>query len=250
MAAEILLFAVIGFAAQLVDGAVGMAFGLVASAALQALAVAPAAASATIHAAEIVVTGASGLAHWRLGNVDRRLVLRIAIPGAIGGVIGAFLLTDLPLDLIRPVVAIYLIAMSVLILRRALNPHPDGGVPSGPRLFALGLSGGFLDAVGGGGWGPLVTSSLIGQGNTPRQTIGSTNAAEFFVTCAITASFVAGLGLEFWPAILGLVLGGVLAAPLAALVTRHLEARILLLAVGCVVFALGLISLVRAMGIA
>ena len=247
MVGELILFALVGFAAQLVDGAVGMAYGLAASSALQALAVAPAVASASVHAAEIVTTGVSGLAHWRLGNVDRRLMLRLAGPGVAGGVIGATLLSDLPLGVVRPAVGAYLALMGLLILWRALRPLAARPAPTGARLAMLGATGGFLDAVGGGGWGPLVASTLIGRGGAPRAAIGSTNAAEFFVTCAITATFLLELGLELWPAILGLVLGGVAAAPLAALLTRRLPVRALLAAVGLVVSLLGARTLLRAL---
>lgn len=236
MVGELILFALVGFAAQLVDGAVGMAYGLAASSALQALAVAPAVASASVHAAEIVTTGVSGLAHWRLAG-----------PGVAGGVIGATLLSDLPLGVVRPAVGAYLALMGLLILWRALRPLAARPAPTGVRLAMLGATGGFLDAVGGGGWGPLVASTLIGRGGAPRAAIGSTNAAEFFVTCAITATFLLELGLELWPAILGLVLGGVAAAPLAALLTRRLPVRALLAAVGLVVSLLGARTLLRAL---
>jgi len=247
MMGEVTLFALVGFAAQLVDGAVGMAYGLVASSVLQALAVTPAVASASVHAAEIVTTGASGLAHWRLGNVDRRLMLRLAAPGVLGGVVGAFLLTDLPLGVVRPVVGSYLALMGLLILWRAVRPRPARDAPTARRLALLGAAGGFLDAVGGGGWGPLVASTLIGRGGAPRAAIGSTNAAEFFVTCAITVTFLFELGIELWPAILGLVVGGVVAAPIAALLTRRLPVRVLLATVGLVVALLGLRTLLRAL---
>lgn len=247
MLAEVALFALVGFAAQLVDGAVGMAYGLTASSVLQALSVPPAMASASVHAAEIVTTGASGLAHWRLGNVDRRLVLRLAVPGVLGGMVGAYLLSDLPLGLVRPVVGAYLALMGLLILWRALRPLADRPAPTGARLTVLGATGGFLDAVGGGGWGPLVASTLIGRGGAPRAAIGSTNAAEFFVASAITVTFLFELGLELWPAILGLVLGGVVAAPLAALLTRRLPVRALLGVVGIVVSLLGARALWRAL---
>ena len=246
MVGEVALFALVGFAAQLVDGAVGMAYGLIASSVLQALTVTPAVASASVHAAEIVTTGASGIAHWRLGNVDGRLVLRLAVPGMLGGIAGAYMLSDLPLGIVRPVVGGYLAVMGLLILWRALRPM-DHSSPTGARLVPLGAMAGFLDAVGGGGWGPLVASTLIGRGGAPRSAIGSTNAAEFFVTCAITVTFLFELGLELWPVILGLVLGGVAAAPLAALLTRRLPVRALLAAVGLAVSLLGARTLLRAL---
>jgi hypothetical protein len=239
------LFVAIGFAAQMVDGAIGMAYGLIASSTLIAFGAPPAVASASIHAAEIATTGASSYAHWRLGNVQARLVARLAVPGAIGGVAGALLASVVPNDIVRPAVSLYLLAMALLILRRAFRP-PDPARPP-ERVAPLGLAGGFLDAAGGGGWGPLVTSTLIGGGHAPRTAIGSTNAAEFFVTVAITAAFFAAIGLELWPVILGLILGGVLAAPFAALVARHVPARPLMIVVALVLLALSLRGLAQAL---
>ena len=242
MVEEILLFVLVGFVAQMVDGSIGMAYGLIATSVLLSMSVSPAVASASVHAAEMFTTGASGIAHWRAGNVVARLVLRLAIPGMLGGVLGAYVLTDLPVEIMKPVVSAYLIVMGLIILRRALRmPTPPPAKP--PRVTLLGFGGGFVDAIGGGGWGPLVTSTLIGQGNVARTSIGSTNAAEFFVTTAITAVFVATIGLELWPVILGLVLGGVLAAPLAALVTKKLPARPLMIIVGVVITLLSLRNL-------
>jgi uncharacterized membrane protein YfcA len=243
---DFLLFVIVGFAAQMVDGAIGMAYGLTATSVLISLGTPPAIASASIHAAEVFTTGASGLAHWRVGNVDLRLMARLAVPGVAGGVAGAMFAAWLPGEVIRPLVSLYLIAMGGLILLRALRP-PMAPPPAG-RVGALGLTGGFLDAAGGGGWGPMVTSTLIGHGNVPRIAIGSTNAAEFFVTSAITFAFFAAIGLELWPVILGLVVGGVMAAPFAALATRRLPDRPLMVIVGVVVMLLSLRNLLVAIG--
>ena len=147
MLTDITLFVLVGFAAQLVDGAAGMAYGVIASSVLLSLSVTPAVASASVHAAEVFTTGASGLAHWRLGNVRPGMVARLAVPGVIGGVVGAYVLTDLPLHIVRPVVNAYLIAIGLLILWRALRVRVAAAPMSGPRLFVLGLGGGFLDAA-------------------------------------------------------------------------------------------------------
>lgn len=248
MVEDILLFVIVGFVAQLVDGAIGMAYGLTATSVLLSMSVAPATASASVHAAEMFTTGASGFAHWRAGNVIPRLMLRLAIPGMLGGVLGAYVLTDLPIAYVKPVVSAYLVIMGAIILRRAMRPAPPPPARP-PRVTLLGFGGGFLDAIGGGGWGPLVTSTLIGRGNVPRTSIGSTNAAEFFVTTAITAVFVATIGLELWPVILGLVLGGVLAAPLAAMITRKLPDRPLMMIVGGVIILLSLRNLAIQFGL-
>jgi uncharacterized membrane protein YfcA len=249
MSDAVVLFAAVGFAAQLIDGAIGMAYGVTATSVLLSLGVTPATASASVHAAEMFTTGASGLAHWRVGNARPELVWRLALPGMIGGAAGAYLLSGLPGEMIRPVINAYLVAMGMMILAKALRQHPAGRTaPAAPRhVQALGLVGGFLDAVGGGGWGPLVASTLIGRGGTPRHVIGSVNVAEFFVTTTVSATFVATIGLELWPIITGLVLGGVVAAPFAALVTRRLPDRPLMILVGIVVILLSLRGLILAL---
>jgi uncharacterized membrane protein YfcA len=244
---EFLLFVAVGFVAQMVDGAIGMAYGLIATSVLISFGTSPAMASASIHAAEVFTTGASGYAHWRVGNVDRRLVLRLAVPGVLGGIAGAIFASQMPGHVIRPLVSLYLAAMGGVILWRALRPRREAPPPR--RVLPLGLAGGFLDAAGGGGWGPLVASTLIGRGKVPRIAIGSTNAAEFFVTFAITAAFFGAIGLDLWVVILGLVAGGILAAPFAALVTRRLPDRPLMLIVGMVLVLLSLRNLAAALGI-
>ena len=199
-----------------------------------------------------VQSSASGLAHWRLGNVRRALVLRLAVPGVLGGVLGAYVLVGMPTALVRVFVGLYLLALGGVVLLKALRPRPPAvaTIPTG-RLAALGFCGGLLDAIGGGGWGAIVTSTLIGQGNAPREAIGSASLAEFFVTAAVSAAFVATVGLTLWPVIAGLVLGGVLAAPLAALAAKRVPDRLLMAAVGVVVSLLalrGLLASLRALG--
>jgi uncharacterized protein len=165
MLEDLLVFAAVGFAAQMIDGAIGMAYGLSATSVLLTLGVAPATASASVHAAEVFTTGASGLAHWRLGNVRRALVLRLAVPGVLGGVTGAYVLVGAPTALVRVFVGLYLLALGGVVLLKALRPRPPlaAAAISTGRLAALGFCGGLLDAIGGGGWGAIVTSTLIGQ---------------------------------------------------------------------------------------
>jgi len=241
---DFVLFVTVGFAAQLVDGAIGMAYGVSATTVLLSFGFPPATASASVHAAEVFTTGASGFAHWRFGNVDSRLFARLAVPGMIGGALGAFVLTELPGEKIRPIVSVYLLLIGAFIFWKAIRGAVALGAP--PRRVApLGLFGGFFDAIGGGGWGPIVTSTLLGRGTTPRYAIGSVSLAEFFVTSTVSVTFLATIGLELWPIIAGLIVGGVLAAPLAAYVTKKLPDRPLMLLVATVIVLLSLRQLIQ-----
>ncbi|MEO5973006.1 MAG: sulfite exporter TauE/SafE family protein [Sphingomicrobium sp.] len=229
----LLPFILIGFAAQLVDGALGMAFGVISSTLLVGLGVPPAAASAGVHTVESFTTGVSAISHVMHKNVNWRLFMRIVIPGIIGGVLGAYVLTQVSADTARPLVLGYLMLVGLYLLwRGATHRHTERQ----PRIVEpLGLAGGFLDAAGGGGWGPIVTSNLMVQGSNPRMTIGTVNTAEFFLTVTISATFIATLGLAaFTIATLGLLIGGVLAAPFGALIAKRIAADHLLVMVGIV----------------
>lgn len=242
---DFLLFVAVGLAAQLVDGAIGMAYGVISTSVLLSVGVPPATASASVHAAEAFTTGASGLAHWRFRNIDRGLIWRLAIPGMVGGAIGAYVLTAIPGEAVRPYVSGYLLLLGLFILWKAATRQvADAPPPS--QVAPLGFVGGLLDSIGGGGWGPIVTSTLLGQGAVPRYAIGTVNLAEFFVTVTISATFLFTIGLTLWPIIAGLVLGGILAAPFAAYATRHLPGKLLMVLVGSVVVILSVRSLLRA----
>ncbi len=230
----LLPFILIGFSAQLVDGALGMAFGQISTTILVSMGVPPAAASAGVHTAETFTTAVSGISHVAHKNVDWRLFLRIVIPGVIGGVTGAYLLTRISADVARPVVLTYLTALGVyLFYRGVMHRHTERR----PRIVEpLGLAGGFLDAAGGGGWGAIVTSNLLVQGSNPRKTIGTVNTAEFFLTVTISATFIAALGwAAFTTATVGLLIGGVLAAPFGAMIAKRVNPDMLLTFVGAVV---------------
>lgn len=244
-----LLFLGVGFIAQLVDGALGMAYGVISSTTLLAFGVPPAQASAMIHAAECATTAASGASHMAHRNVDWGLFLKLAPAGVIGGVAGAYLLTGIDPTLMKAVVILYLAVLGGLILMRAIRGLKEA--PPNVRYAApLGLVGGFLDASGGGGWGPVVASTLMGRGHTPRYVIGTVNATEFIVTLAISATFVWAFITGRWEveggwqgagaALAGLVLGGLIAAPIAGYITKIVPARTLMAAVGCLVVALAL----------
>ncbi|MBN2305870.1 MAG: sulfite exporter TauE/SafE family protein [Anaerolineae bacterium] len=235
---SLITFVIVGFLAQTIDGALGMAYGVSSTTFLLSTGVSPAAASASVHTAEVFTTLVSGLSHLKLGNVDRALFKRLVIPGVLGGVTGAYVLTSLPGDTLKPLVSVYLGLMGVRILWKALRHLPlRSALPA--WLFPLGLAGGFFDAIGGGGWGPIVTTTLVAEGNEPRTTIGSVNMAEFFVTLAESITFVLTIKLtSYRTVILGLLIGGVLAAPVAAVVCRLLPARRLMVIVGLVIIGL------------
>jgi len=237
MAEEIIPFIVVGFLAQLIDGALGMAYGVSSTSFLLSLGVPPAVASASVHTAEVFTTAVSGFSHWRMGNIDRQLFKRLVIPGAIGGFVGAYVLTSVPGDTIKPFITAYLLVMGAMILWKALRRNESK--PWG-RMTPLGLAGGFCDAVGGGGWGPIVSSTLVATGHCPRRSIGSVNAAEFLVTFVQAVTFVTILGFaQNWKPIIGLIVGGVAAAPLAAHMCRILPRRGLMGLVGVLIVLVG-----------
>jgi len=229
--AAMLPFILAGFAAQMVDGALGMAFGVISSSILLSLGVPPAAASAGVHTVETFTSGASGISHIIHRNVDWKLFARLAIPGAIGGIIGAYVLTQLPADVAKPFVLTYLAAIGAYLIWRGFHYPPEHKAPK--VVEPLGLVGGFLDAAGGGGWGPVVTGNLLVQGSEPRRTIGTVSAAEFVLALTVSITFLLTMGLAaFTTATLGLLIGGVIAAPLAAWAAKLAPPKILLVLVG------------------
>ncbi|MCO8030953.1 sulfite exporter TauE/SafE family protein [Brevundimonas diminuta] len=235
------LFLLVGVLAQAVDGALGMAYGVISSSVLLALGVPPATASASVHAAEVFTTAASAGSHAWHKNVEWRLMVPLAVAGVIGGVLGAYVLTGLEAAVIKPFIVAYLALIGVWILWRAGHDIPHRRLPAwitGP----LGLVGGFLDAIGGGGWGPTVSSTLVGAGHEPRKAIGTVNTAEFFLTVAVSATFVWALVTGHWEeagalqnhaaAVGGLVVGGLIAAPFAGLIVKKVPRKVLTYAVG------------------
>ncbi|WP_310532408.1 sulfite exporter TauE/SafE family protein [Novosphingobium sp.] len=244
----LLPFILVGFAAQMVDGALGMAFGVICNTLLVGvLGVPPALASQRVHVVECFTTATSGISHLLHGNIDKRLFLSLVIPGVIGGVAGAYLLTSLDASVVKPFVLIYLTLIGIYLLIRGIA-YPPKQKPA-KVVAPLGLLGGFLDAAGGGGWGPVVTSNLLIQGVEPRKVVGSVNAAEFFLTLAISATFIWHIGIvDLAGATLGLLIGGVLAAPLAAWAAKHFPARPMLILVGVVLTLTSLYGVYRAWG--
>jgi uncharacterized membrane protein YfcA len=242
------IFFFVGLLAQLVDGALGMAFGVTATTVMLSFGVAPAQASAMVHIAEIFTTAASGASHWWQRNVDWSIVKRIALPGVIGGALGATVLSNVDGKLIAPFVTVYLALMGVLILARALRAFPV--VESTKRgMPAVGFFGGLLDAIGGGGWGPVVTSTLIGGGHVPRQVIGSVNLTEFFVTAVTSATFMITLGIADLSPVIPLILGGLVVAPFAGYVVKIIPARWMMLAVAGLILVLSARGILKMLGV-
>lgn len=228
---DLLPFIAAGFAAQLVDGALGMAFGVISSTLLISLGVAPAAASAGVHTVETFTTCVSGISHIAHRNVDWKLLARLALPGAIGAALGAYVLTQIDGATAKPFVLAYLAVIGIFLVWRGFRYPPEHRPAK--IVEPLALVGGFLDSAGGGGWGPVVTGNLLVQGADPRRTIGTVNTAEFLVTLTSTLTFIVALGVAaFTIATVGLLIGGVLAAPVGAWLVKRIAPKPLLILVG------------------
>ena len=245
MGTNILLFIVVGFVAQMIDGALGMAYGVSSNTFLLSIGIPPALASASVHLAEVFTTGVSGFSHWKFGNTDKDLIKKLLIPGVLGGITGVYLLTSIPTNIIKPLVSVYLLVIGIIILSKVLYPK-EGEYKSisTTRLSFLGLLGGFFDAIGGGGWGPIVTTTLVAKGKNPRYAIGSVNMTEFAVTLAESATFAIFLRVVHWEIVIGLLIGGMIAAPLGAYATNKLPLRALTGMLGGLIVALSLRTII------
>mgnify|MGYP003397191414 FL=1 len=233
---DFLLYVLIGFAAQLIDGALGMAYGVTASSLLLGFGVPPAVSSATVHAAECFTTGTSAVSHHAFGNIDRRLFRRLLLPGMLGAGVGAYLLTTIDGDMLKPWIAGYLLLMGIMILFKSFRELVPREVTA--HVSALGFFGALMDAIGGGGWGPIVASNLIARGHELRLTVGSVNAVEFFVTLTASIVFLLTMGTGHLGIALGLALGGMVAAPFGAWLLRFVRPRLLMPVVGVLVIGL------------
>lgn len=239
---EFLIFFCIGVFAQLVDGTLGMGYGATSTSFLLAYGIPPAISSTGVHVAEMFTTGASAISHHRFGNINKKLVRHLLIPGVLGSIAGAYLLSDvIDGDAIKPFIAVYMIALAIIIIRKAMLKNIIKKKTK--KLGVLASFGGFMDAVGGGGWGPIVTSTLLGNGRNPRYTIGSVNAAEFAVAFASGVTFMLFGGIQGWQVIIGLILGGVIAAPIAALLVNKLNRKTMMILVGVLIIVLSLKTL-------
>ena len=239
------LFVLAGFLAQLIDGALGMAYGVSCSSMLIAFNVPPLISTASVHISEVFTTGVSGLSHLRFKNVHRQLLMKLVIPGILGAGLGAYLLSEhLNGDWIKPIVSVYLMVLGLLILRKALFVAENKGRKI-RFIRRLAFAGGFLDAVGGGGWGPIVVSNLIHQGANPKRTIGSANTAEFFVALISSAVFITFIKIANWQPVIGILLGGILAAPLAAFFVKLVRPKPLMIIVGILITLLSIYNVYK-----
>jgi uncharacterized membrane protein YfcA len=237
---SILYYVLGGFIAQMIDGALGMAYGVTATTFLLSVGITPAAASASVHASEVFTSGVSGYMHLKFGNVNSKLFKTLVIPGVIGAILGAYVLSSLEeyAGYIKPIVSIYTLFLGAIIIRKALIKRQEKRQLK--RVGWLALFGGYLDSVGGGGWGPIVSSTLIASGRHPKYTIGSVNLTEFFVSLASSITFFTVIGLGYWDVIIGLILGGVIAAPIAARLANKLPVKSMMILVGIVIIIVSL----------
>lgn len=239
---NLLAFFLIGAFAQLVDGALGMGYGATSTSFLLAYGVSPVLSSTAVHVSEMFTTGASALSHHRFGNINKKLVKHLLIPGVLGSITGAYLLSDvIDGDIIKPFIAVYMIILAVVIIRKALRKSVVKKKTK--KLGVLAVFGGFMDSVGGGGWGPIVTSTLLGRGRNPKYTIGSVNAAEFAISFASGITFMLFGGIHGWQIIIGLILGGVISAPIAAYLVNRIKRKPMMVAVGVLIILLSLKTL-------
>ncbi|MCJ8164079.1 sulfite exporter TauE/SafE family protein [Pontibacter sp. E15-1] len=243
---ELFLYILAGFVAQMIDGALGMAYGVSSTTFLMAMGVPAAAASASVHTSEIFTSGVSGLMHLKFGNVNRKLFQTLLLPGVVGAILGAYILSSMEeYDyIIKPIVSGYTFVLGILILRKAYALRKEGVEVK--NVAPLAIFGGFMDSIGGGGWGPIVSSTLMARGNSPRFTIGSVNLAEFFVALASSLTFFTMIGLMHWQVIVGLIIGGVFAAPIGASLTKRLPVKTIMLTVGVLVILISSRTIVLA----
>lgn len=247
---EFWTYALVGFGAQMIDGALGMAYGISSTTFLLSAGVGPAAASASVHIAEMFTSGVSGFSHLKFGNVNKKLFRTLLIPGVIGGVLGAFISTAIDGAVLKPYISGYLLIMGLVVIRKAFKKAQKKKKTKG--IGPLALFGGFVDAIGGGGWGPVVTTTLVGSGRDPRYTIGTVNFAEFFIAVGTALAFAIFMGMQewndighLWQIILGLVFGGLFAAPFAAYICRKVKAKNLMIIVGIIIILLSLKTLLK-----
>ncbi|UJP63769.1 sulfite exporter TauE/SafE family protein [Mongoliitalea daihaiensis] len=233
-------FLLVGFIAQTIDGALGMAYGVSSNSILLGIGIPPAVASAWVHIAQVFTSLASGISHMKLGNVDWSLAKRLLIPGVLGAVIGAFFLSSIDGNQVKPYIAVYLMVMGGIIIRKVFRKPKKAFDKQAKSLPYLATVGGFVDSIGGGGWGPVVNSTLMGKGQVPRKAIGTGNFVEIFVSLASASTFFFFVHELSLAPILGLIIGGVIASPFAALICKKLNPKVLMFMVGMLVIGLSI----------
>jgi uncharacterized protein len=239
-----------GFAAEVVAGSMGMGYGVICTTVLLILNVPPPVISASIHSAESFTSAAGTISHWQLGNVNKKLVQALAVPAIVGAVLGAITLTyvgERYAKMTKPFIAAYTVYLGFRILKNAFRKKDAPTQKKKTNITALGLTGGFIDSFGGGGWGPLVTGTFIKNGNTPRYVIGSSTMAKFVLTVASAITFIFTVGIQHWNIVAGLLIGGVITAPFSAVLTAKIPARNMFIITGCVVIIMGGITIFRAL---
>ena len=239
----------VGFTAEIVAGSMGMGYGVICTTILLILNVPPTIISASIHSAESFTSAAGSISHWQLGNINKKLAKALAIPAIIGAVAGALLLSyvgERYATITKPFIALYTMYLGIRILQNAFTKRDSNSKKKNVNITALGLIGGFIDSVGGGGWGPLVTGTFIKNGHTPRYVIGSSTFAKCILTVASAITFIFTIGIHHWNIVAGLLIGGIVTAPFSAMLTSKLPTKKMFIAVGIVVIFCSLITIYRA----
>ncbi len=243
MDTDLILYALIGFTAQLVDSTLGMAFGSLSSSLLLSMGLPPQSLSATVHMAEIFGGGASALSHWRIKNIDKTLLKKLALPAILGAIIGALLITQFDNQTLKPWLGLYFLLIGTAIITKALYPSIIRIIKTHREI--LGFIGGFLDAFGGAGWGEFVSSGLLLRGQEVRTAIGSIVIVEFMVAVIVSVIFYSTVGITHWPIIISMALGAIAAAPLGAWACKTAPARPLTFFVGILIALIGLKTLLH-----
>jgi uncharacterized membrane protein YfcA len=229
-----------GAVAALIDGSLGMAYGVTGTAFLLGYGISPVEAVAYIHIAEIFVSGSSGLNHWKIGNIDTKLFKKLLVPGIIGAILGALIIAKVKIPYLSIVISIYLLFMGIFLIAKAYSKIKLQLKQKISVVIPLAVTGGFVDGAGGGGWGPVVTTSLLGGKMEPKKIIGTVNASEFFINLASAVSLLFLVKVTDWEALAGLIIGGFLVAPYAARVTSKMSEKMILTIVGCLITILSI----------
>lgn len=229
-----------GAVAALIDGSLGMAYGVTGTAFLLGYGISPVKAVAYIHIAEIFVSGSSGLNHWKIGNIDTKLFKKLLIPGIIGAILGALIIAKVKIPYLSIIISIYLLFMGIFLVAKAYSKIKLQFKQNNSVVIPLAVTGGFVDGAGGGGWGPVVTTSLLGGKMEPKKVIGTVNASEFFINLASAVSLLFLVKVTDWEALAGLIIGGFLVAPFAARVTSKMSVKMILTFVGLLITVISL----------